>query len=90
MNVPERIWVENLNNNYKHLSNCSLTNPEADPQDHRIMDEYILKAEIDFILKPIRDVKKKMCPTVQAKWNWDNLYRELTEAITETLRRMDK
>lgn len=45
--VPEKIWVENLNANYRHLYNCSLTNPDDDKNDHRIMDEYILKSVSD-------------------------------------------
>ncbi|MBT6229250.1 MAG: hypothetical protein HOI47_21615 [Candidatus Scalindua sp.] len=60
--APERIWVENLNANYRHSSNCSLTDPKLDPQDHRVMDEYIIKdtadKEMEKILQPIRDVMK--------------------------------
>ncbi len=46
--------------------------------------------QINHILQPIRDMKNKLCPTVKVKWDWEDLYRELTEAITETLERADK
>lgn len=50
-NVPKTVWIENLNGQYRHLENASLTKPEKD--DHRIMYEYIRK---DIVSKEIREL----------------------------------
>lgn len=52
-NWPDKVWIENLNGAYRHVNNASLVNPESDPQDHRVMREYVLK--------PVVDTSKKKC-----------------------------
>ncbi len=101
-NAPERIWIDKHGGNrYVVYSKQNKGSPEYIRKDtadkeackmftkgHMDKDEQYDK-QLKEILQPIRDVKKKMFPTIQVKWNWENLYRELTEAINETLRRAD-
>ncbi len=93
MESPERIWVENLNGTYRHAINCSLTDPKGDAEDHRLMDEYILKdiadrcatehskimiiKKIEEILQPLRAMKTYI------------VQDDVRNAFEETLKRGD-
>lgn len=55
---PERIWVENLNANWRHQYNCTLEPPTKD--DHRILYEYVRKDIADRYIKGITETNEDL------------------------------
>ncbi len=103
MESPERIWIENLNGKYRHSVNCSLTDPKLNPEDHRVMDEYIIKhiAQKEFteLHSALKRKEYILQPARDAMQDWDDFNNGKLDyidsstpwkAIIEILKREDK